>query len=167
MDIPRNPITLIDRSSAELPINVAFGIQAGTSVTFSCAGLPANAQCLFDPAVVQRVAGASIITKLTLRTGVSDPLAALGAGAVGSAGLALLALGAIRVNGTRRRRSASLSHWAIVLLIRSSTLAGCGGGGGGGGAAKSTSTPPGTYTIAVNATDGVSTQTVNVTLVVR
>jgi large repetitive protein len=164
---PSSPITLSDGSSAELPINVAFGSQAGASVTFSCAGLPANAQCLFDPAVVQRVAGASIITKLTLRTGVSDPLAALGAGAMGSAGLALLALGAIRVTGTRRRSRASLSHWAIVLLICSSTLAGCGGGGGGGGTAKSSATPPGTYTIAVNATDGVSTQTVNVTLVVR
>ena len=45
-------------------------------------------------------------------------------------------------------------------------LAGCGGGGGGHLSGPQT-TPPGTYTVTINATSGVTTASQSLTLVVQ
>jgi hypothetical protein len=62
---------------------------------------------------------------------------------------------------TRKRLTAfALPIMAFAFLL----WIGC---GGGGNAAKLTKTPAGTYTAAVTATSGASTQTTNLTIVVQ
>jgi len=142
------------------------------AVAFSCLGLPRGCTASFAPATVTPGASAATTT-LTLRT-TARP-AALGAAAVGPAGLVPPALGLVLllaafgawvfsrrtpVRAPARRRLA-----AAALVLLAIGLAGC--GAGGTNEPQNQGTPAGTYTIQVQGISGGLTVITPISLVVR
>lgn len=129
------------------------------AVQFSCAGMPQNAICSFQPASITFVSGtASASTVLTLTTG---QVARMDVGPRGrSEGnplrwAAIVAIpGLLSLFSRRRRLGAAFYNLSLILLVCGTLLwfTGCGGNSN-----KSTSTPPtgstpsGSYTMKVTA----------------
>jgi len=129
--------------------------QSGSSGTFSfsCASLPANSSCKFNPASEQIAANTTGTVTLQIATGtsssarnsgLSDMLFQLPLAACGFVVLPFVA---------GRRRRCFLSAILSVCLIGITSCAGSGGGGGGKPSAPAnSSTPAGTYSVVVTAT---------------
>ena len=164
-------ISISDAGSTDVTFNFTFANSTSGQMYYSCVGLPANSRCQFDPASLRSSAGGAA-GKVTITTGVNTKLAALGTGAAGTS-LAVLLLGAFGLSGRRQRRMVSITAFG-VLMTSMTLLGGCGGGGGGGGGgadpgnpAASAKSPAGNYAISIEATDGVTTQSISYTLTVK
>jgi hypothetical protein len=136
------------------------------AVTFSCSGLPSGAACSFAPDSVTPD-GSALKTTLTISTAAATArnLPWPGSWPPGELLLAGLSVPVLlrRRAGVRRRASRRvLALW----LFGAAILAGCGGGNSGGGSGGSLGTPAGTYTVAISATGGSTSHTVDYTLTV-
>jgi hypothetical protein len=145
--------------------NVTFTITGQTgyngTINFtsaSCAGLPAQSTCSFNPSSVTGSGSSKLtITTTAPHSSSLNPLRLWGTGSSGIfAGVFVLG-----VASKRRSRNRLLG---LLVLAGLAMLLGCGGGSGGGGGGG---TPPGTYAIRVSATDGAHSHTANFNLIVQ
>jgi hypothetical protein len=183
-----NPTSVTVNAGQTAQYNLQVAPAAGFSgtITVSCAGAPTNANCQLSATTLQvntanpAPLGVSIPT--TARTAIAPPAAPNAwppAGKVLPVYLLLvlmaILLGVI-ARGSRAHAIAPRLTWEktaalLILLAMLSAAAGCGGG-------TTTTVPPpppppptgtpaGTYTIAVTATSGNFSQSVNLTLIVN
>jgi hypothetical protein len=130
-----------------------------TPVTFTCAGLPAEAACVSTPAAGNGPNNV-VTTNITVTTmgphttrAQSDQRGLYFAMIFGG-----LPMGAILlIAGPRNRRWRVLMGLAVLALLV--TLPACGGGGGGGGGShQDPGTPTGNFTVTITATAGSLTE---------
>jgi FG-GAP-like repeat len=174
--------TVSSGQSVQTSLSISFGAAFTEAVTFSCAGLPANASCSFNPASIAPGA-ATIATTVTISTGTASAAFEGASGlrlsdssdnaegtrfAAGTGALLFGSLGAAAF-GLRRRRARSVLLIQLVLALSFGLLAACGGGGGGGSAGSGTvvATPNGTYSVSITANGGGVSKSVNYTLTVQ
>lgn len=153
------------------------------SVSFSCANLPPYASCLFNPANTGIVNGFTATTTLTITTqtvtvGSSHtapaPRTSVGRSRATTWMVAGI-FGFVFLVSRSRDRRYFFALLSLVLLMLLCLSCGGGGGGGGSGGAGGTApqtitqtTPPGTYTITVNANAGSALQhSTQITLIVN
>jgi hypothetical protein len=157
-------VTVTSGQGASVPLSVTGAASYSGSVTLTCAGLPANASCSFDPATLTLTGGTAQSSTLTVSTaagntaGVVEPL--LGPGMT-TLSCGIFAGGLLLLWPKRRR-----PYWMIIALA-GFTLLPLGCGGNSSSASKSNNTPPGTYTFQVIATAGTTQSTTSCTLVVQ
>jgi hypothetical protein len=138
----------------------------GGTINFSaasCAGLPRESTCSFNPASVTSTGS----TTLTISTTAAHSARLEGpAGWTTSLGATLAGIFLLGKKSRRRNWSCLLSLIAASCLI---TIVSCGGGssGGGGGGNKDPGTPAGTSTVTVTATSGTLTHTTALTLTIQ
>lgn len=129
------------------------------AVTFSCLGLPSEAQCTFSPASLSATGSTTVnITTVAktgmLQRGIHTPQWSL---ALAMSGMTVGGFFILGVPRSRRRRK-------LLLTILLGTLCvSCGGGGSGSnnqGPPPNAGTPPGIYVITLNATSGATTHSV-------
>ena len=132
------------------------------SVALTCAGLPANTTCTFTPATIPEASGASELTVQTTAPAHVGSKQSSNMRWPEQTGIAVVAAALLVIPYRRRRFDA---RWMLALLITFGVLSGCGAGPIAGG------TPPGAYTITVNATSSEYGQTLvhstNVKLTVK
>ncbi|HET9741545.1 MAG TPA: FG-GAP-like repeat-containing protein [Terriglobales bacterium] len=155
--------------SASFRLNLApFGSFAAP-ISFACSGLPALAACSFNPNSVTFTNSSSVAVAVTIST--AGPSASLrhvehpGIGgyfiyAIGGFGIIGLVLG-----GGTRRRSTNIIALCVLLVVVAGTIA-CGGGGSGssGGGTPPPpvpTTPLGTSTVTVTASETQNGNTVS------
>ena len=180
LSVPQGPATVAAGSSVTYQINgTSNGIV--NTVSFSCANLPSYASCAFNPPSLNMFSGFTSTTTLTVTTqavtfgsSLSAPAPRAPVGRSRRAAVLTLAglVGFVFLVGTRDRRSFTALLAVMLLMV---FCLSCGGGGsssssGGGGSPQAVThtTPPGTYTINVNAqTGGVLQHSIPITLVVK
>ncbi len=176
--------TVSSGQSVQTSLSISFGAAFTEAVTFSCAGLPANASCSFNPASIAPGA-ATIATTVTISTGTASAASdgtsdlrlsdssgnAEGTGfAAGTGALFFGSLGAAAFGLRRRRAPRSVLLIQLVLALSFGLLAACGGGGGGGGSAGSgtvAATPSGAYSVSITANGGGVSKSVSYALTVQ
>lgn len=127
--------------SASFQVNVT-GLQGfNQPLALSCSGLPANANCSFNPTTLPQGQGGS---QLVIQTA---PPHQTSAAAVSSSGTFLAVLALILLPGRKTRRSFITKVSALLLVW----LAVMGLGGCGSVTPITVGTPPGTYQVAVTA----------------
>ncbi len=154
-------------ASVTTPISISGMAAFSGTVTFACAGLPANASCSFSPSTVNVAAGSSAATVLTINTASGSNVAGAllplswGGGASLACGLMLLWPGV-----RRRRQRLFLLLGCCVFGVAALGAAGC-GGSSAKTTANSLSTPAGSYSFNVTATAGTAQTTMAYTLTVQ
>lgn len=141
--------------TASFTLTVAPINGMNSPVTFSCSGLPAVSSCAFSPASVTPN-GAPVSTTLTITTTAPTSTAALVTGLrpwtfawpLGVVVVGFLLIG--RDKAVAKRRFSLTGGMALALC-----MVGC-GGGGSKPPVTNIGTPPGAYSITVNATSGAS-----------
>ncbi|MCU1270243.1 MAG: peptidase and in, kexin, sedolisin [Acidobacteriaceae bacterium] len=127
----------------------------------SCTGLPAEAQCSFNPSSVTGANPPFTGTQLTITTMGPHPVG-LNRSWWGQrltwTFASLMLVGAFFLAPSpRRSKSLALAAFACVFAF---SAVSCGGGGGGGGSGSDPGTPSGSYTITVAGTSGSGTSAV-------
>lgn len=170
-----SPVTVPVGQSGTATITVTPEGLFGSTITFSCSGLPAESNCVFNP---PSFTPNSAVTASTVTLTTTAPSAAfpsdqferftpltLGIWLTGISGLILLA---------QRRRQ--MGRWVrcgatlAVVLAFAAFMSSCGGGGGGGGGGGNGNpgTPRGTSTVVVTASSsGNVSHQVNITFTVQ
>lgn len=151
------------------PVGASFN----GAVTLGCSGLPALAQCSFDPAAPVTPGNSAVNVVLTITTTAATSSARMS----GRSGWKFYAVwlllpgfvvGLLSV-GSGKRKATPLILITLLLLLVLPSCSGVSSGGGGGGGGQGT--PAGTYQVNVTGTSsGVSVdagQTTQVTLVVN
>jgi hypothetical protein len=160
-----------DSGTTTITVTPAFGF--ASAITFACSGLPAHADCTFNPATVTPSGSAASTTTLTIATNVANaslqrdlpnqqpsqrmPLLCI---------VLLGAIGLLRArrhfrNTTRSRSALNLSVLVLLLLgMAGAAVIGCSG-------SSSNSTPAGTSTVTITATGGSQTQTATLSVTVQ
>jgi hypothetical protein len=141
------------------------------AVTLSCTkGLPAGAQCLFNPSAPQTLTNGPVDVVMTISTVAptarSQPLSRRLI--LYTVGLFLPGIGMIWiVAGKSKRRKALSQGAALTFLVLTLTLilASCGGASSGGGTTPPP--PPNTYAITITGTSGSLSHSATVNLVVQ
>ncbi len=141
------------------------------AISYTCSGLPALSTCSFSPASIAAGSGStpvtlSIHTTAAIASGTAPSLPWKPSGPLFAFWLSLPALGIVSLGSGRhsRKRLSILGGLLVVGLVGS--FAACGGSSHHG----SPGTPPGSYTITVNASaaaPGIAKQTTTVPLVVQ
>jgi N-acetylneuraminic acid mutarotase len=169
-----SPLIIQSGSSGTTIITVTpTGGFTGT-LSFNCGALPTDASCSFSPASVTATSGGSApTTTLTVGTNGTNT-ASLRTGPGGTflpeifVAMILLPLGFTR--RVLRTRKAG-SRWLMgLLLLATASLAAAGMAGitgCGGKSSTSNSTPPGSYTIVIDATSGGTTIPLNLPITVQ
>ena len=151
-------ITVTSSSTPSFVISSGSGQQTALPITYTCTGVPTEANCLFSPGTMNTATTQSTTLTLTIQT--TAPTAKLQRPddrgtrifyAVLMPGL----FGIVLMFGTRKRSFATARMVALVVGLGFSTLwmASC-GGTAGGGSNSNPGTPIGSYPITVNATTG-------------
>ena len=174
--ITSNSGSVSSGQSAQTVLNLAFGSGFTQTVAFSCAGLPANARCSFNPASVTPGSGTPSTTVTISTGGVMSAWLGGGFGPNDTMTWGFIGIGSIGLAAMARRRrrmtwraSASL-FFAGLLAIG---LVSCGGddnGNAGQSAAPPIATmptPSGAYTVTISATAGAITKSVIYSLTVK
>ena len=148
-------------------MNLTFTAGFAQTVSFACAGLPANATCTFSPATV--TPSSATATTVRFDTAVASAAAQAGDGdspwtAVALSSIVLAVVARSRPRGKSRRGLSLLLAGSLGVLALSS----CGGGDGSvGGIVVPMPTPSGSYPLTISATAGAMTKTAVYTLTVR
>jgi uncharacterized repeat protein (TIGR03803 family) len=154
--ITANPATISVASGGTGTATLTAANFSTHSITFTCAGLPADAACSFG------ALSSSNTSLLTVTT--NDTIAGSREHGTGSLALYAIALpGLIAVVGLFRKRKRS-SRWLLLLLL---LPVGIGMTACNSGSNVSTDTPAGTSTFTVTATGGGQTATVSMNLTVE
>jgi len=135
----------------------------GSTVSFACSNLPAQATCTFVPAT-QPPTNSPVDIALTVATTAHTSSALERPRTFYATWLPLTGLGLIGivVIGRRRRSPKSILVFTATAVMMLLALAGCGSSKN-----LATGTPAGTYTVTVTATAGATAQSTNFTLVVQ
>jgi Abnormal spindle-like microcephaly-assoc'd, ASPM-SPD-2-Hydin/Beta-propeller repeat len=141
-------------------------------VTLTCTQVPVNAACSVTPSSLTLSSGGTATFRVTVTTAVSQAASFISRLSTRAAGCGFFFwfLG-LRFALRRRKalqfpRSCTLLLGIISLVIVAS-LAACAGGSGSSTSTSSTATPKGTYTLEVVATQGATTHSLPITLVVQ
>jgi hypothetical protein len=150
------------------------------AIAYTCSQLPALSHCSFSP---DQIAGGGGTAQVTLTVSTTSPIASLRKPAERNPrapfyALLLPLIGAVLAfsEQTNKRKCVAAGLALGLVLLLTILLPACGGGLTGGGSAGSVTpaqpgTPPGTYTVIVNATEGTGAQqlqhSVQLTLVVQ
>jgi hypothetical protein len=151
--------------------NLSIGATPGAAgaATLSCSGVPINATCTVSPSSLNLSSTASTAFTVTVNTQVVRT-ASLTFDGVKLASIGITFLAPVALLLTKRRR-VSYNVRSCVLglaLLPVIALIGCGGGGSTPPPVTQTfTTPPGTYTLTVNATTRGATVAQPLTLIVR
>lgn len=154
--------------SASFTLNLTpFGSFA-TPITFACSGLPALAACSFSPSSVTFTNSSSVAVAVTISTaGSSASLRQVEHPRIG--GYFIYAIGGFGIIGLvlaggTRRRSTKIIAFCVLLVVVAGTIA-CGGGSGssGGGTPPPPvpTTPLGTSTVIVTASETQNGNTIS------
>jgi hypothetical protein len=161
--------TVTAGQAATYSLSIAATPGAAGTATLSCSGVPTNATCTISPSSLSLSSSANAAFTVTVNTQVVRTASLTFDGMkLASIGLAFLAPVALVL--TRRRRVSYRVRACVVLLacMPLFALTGCGGGSGTPPPVQQTfTTPPGTYTLTVNATTGKATVLQPLTLIVR
>jgi hypothetical protein len=140
---------------------------AGT-ISFACTGLPAAANCSFNPATLTPN-GSAASTTLTIATTARTVASARPVSGGTLAAITGVGFLGIVFMGVPARRRRSL-RWAGMLLLGLAIVFGvasCGGGGSQQIQNNVTGTPAGTFSVTVSATSGTTTHSSVITLTVQ
>src|SRR5215469_16070024 len=135
----------------------------GGNVTLSCSGAPAAATCNVPSS--ESVGSTAVTFQATVNTTARSTairlLPRINLPPVSAAIVVLFGILAVALLASRRKRVLiALAFVSLYVIL----MASCGGGGGGGGGGGSHGTPSGTFTIVVTATNGSTSQSMNLTL---
>jgi hypothetical protein len=138
-------------------------------ISFSCKGLPAMANCTFNPATVtpnSEAANTTLTITTTAQTAFLTPLP-LGRHSIPRPLYAVwLAMPAMLVGLAARKRRKRLSTCLLFLIAGCLLQVGCGGGGGSTSTGTG-GTPAGNYTVTVTAAGGSTQQALPLTVIVQ
>jgi len=164
--------TVLAGQAATYSLSLVSGTSSSGTVTLSCTHVPANAQCTISPSSLSLASGQSANFTVTVNTGTSAV----------SLAARLHVLWAVCGFGWlltfplfRRRRRSNLFASALFsrqiplvlgFLLIATEVAGCGGGSYSPPPTPAT-TPPGTYTLQIVATEGTVTHSQSITLIVQ
>jgi len=166
-------VTITNGQNAVFPLLLSSAANVPGTVTFTCAGIPANATCNVTPASV--ALGTTTTVSVTILTGVSSSGSSSASrlwNRVGVLWFAMLLPIGLLARG-RHRLPRLISAVLLCLLIAAS---GCGAGRAipaesssnpGNPISTGPATPAGTYTIVASAGSAGLTRTINLTLVVQ
>ena len=159
-------LTIVQGQSASTVLTITpDGAFSGT-INLSCSGLPANAQCVFNPAQAMVTGNSAATVTLTVNTAGADGQLSYvdpealrrfergGSGARGGAMLAGLMLGVVLAWSAARKKSGRgvLARFGLLwVMLAGSGLIACGGATSSSSSAQSSATPAGNYTVMVNA----------------
>jgi len=138
-----------------------------TAVTYTCTGLPSLSTCAFSPSTITAGSGNTPVTLSILTTaaiaGATPPASPWKpSGPFFAFWLAMPALGIVSLASRRQSRKRLGILGGLLALGLIGAFAGCGSTHHG-----SPGTPPGTYTITVNAVSGIAKQSTTVQMVVQ
>jgi hypothetical protein len=165
-------ITVVHGQNANYCLTVNSTNGFDQTITFSCTNLPPNASCFFSPTLLTPVIGTTAYFGLSIATrtatnqnGPHTQLApGLHLGWLGTTPVLALLLW---LPGLRRCRIFKLRRALFAMLVclaAFTTLNGC---GSNSGSVVAATTPPGTYSITINAAAATSTHTFTVTMIVQ
>jgi subtilase family serine protease len=154
--------------SGSSSIGISNSTNFSGTITLTCAGLPAEAACVFSPSSIT-ASGAPGTTTASITVTTTAATAALASRrrilvAGWTVGIGLL-FSVVLMGGTKRQLRGACMFLLMLAVIG---VPGCGGGGGGSkGPPPNPGTPAGSYNIAVSATSGSSVSTSGFLLVVQ
>lgn len=168
-------LSIASGQNAVYPLLLGSAANVPGTAIFTCTGTPANATCNVTPETI--TLGSTSTISVTIDTGIATGGANTALQSTDPSGrsksflwlAALLPFGLLAFGRTSRMR---LFSFGLVCLLF--VASGCGSGriipptdGSGGQPSNGTTTPAGTYTIAVSAVSAGLTRTVNLTLIVQ
>lgn len=150
--------------SMTVPIALtSYGGYTGT-IALSCSGLPAPATCSMGQSSFTVTADGTKTFKLSIQTGTASSTVESAVLAKGCAPLfAFGVLSSLLLSFTRKGTAVRRAALFVLLLSLSATLMGC----GGASAASTSGIKPGSYSLIVKATDGVTTHILSNTIVIE
>jgi len=173
---PPNQSQTVNPGQTSGPYNLSIqpvGASFNAAVTLNCSGLPAFAQCRFNPAAPVTPGNSAATVVMTISTAASSAAvrhAGLHALMMLVPGIVIgwLAIGrsveSRALTSRKLRRLGSIVMLSVLFLA----LLSCGGASSGGGGGSGQGTPPGTYSITVTGTSpGAESATTQVTLIVN
>jgi FG-GAP-like repeat len=158
-------VAVTSGQNGSVSLSVMGGASYTGSVTLTCAGLPADASCTFDPATVNLAGGTPQSSMLTVSTAAGN-MAGTVKPFLGS-GMTTLSCGVFAGSLLLLWPKSRRASWMILALAGFILLPlGC-GGNSSSSTSKSNGTPAGTYKFQVIATAGTTQATTSCTLVVQ
>ena len=161
--------TVAAGQTATYNLSIAATPGAAGTVTLTCNSVPTNATCSISPSSLNLSSGANASFTVTINTQVVRT-ASLTLEGVKLASIGLTFLAPVALLLTTRRKTSYRVRACVLLLACLPVIAliGCGGGGSSKPPTTQTfTTPPGTYTLTVNATTGKATVSQPLTLTVQ
>jgi YVTN family beta-propeller protein len=170
-------LTLTEGTAVSFSLTISSNSSLSAPVTFACAGLPTNTNCLFSPS---SLSPSALPGKVNVTVGTNG----LARGAVPAKGMfqlwyGLAILGLVftglepnpegrRIRSSRTRvsgiRSRAAAIFPLIIIVVMMTGLGCGSGRSVGN--NNTVTPTGSFPITITATSGSLQATANITLTV-
>lgn len=137
------------------------------TAALTCTGAPIGASCTLSPSQLTVSTGQTPFTVTVTTTASSTSARNNSRNGILTLAFCLLAM----IGGRRFRKGLRNLTWALCFALMSLSLISCGGGGGGsgggGGGGGNTGTPPGTYSLSINATSGIAQTSYSLNLTVQ
>jgi len=163
-------VTIANGQNAVFPLLLSSAANVPGSVTFTCAGMPANSTCNITPSTVPL--GNTTTVSVTVLTGVASTAPSYRSSATRPTLLWFAMLSPLGLLALRRTRRAGLAGFVVMCLLLSAS--GCGAGrtiplsdGSSPNPPQGPVTAPGTYTVVASAASAGLTRSVNLTLIVQ
>jgi hypothetical protein len=164
-------------NSAQFTVTIVPQGAFGSSISFTCSGLPSLSSCTFSPGMATPFAS-SATTQLTITT--TGPTTSLTLPTPGNwsnlfrdTGFIFPAILICYVGLAKPKRVKKMGHFGVLILAGSFLFQiACGNGGNnsgstGGGSSGTSGTPAGTYTVTVMGSTGSTQHTTTVSLTVQ
>ena len=164
LTLSQTALTVPAGSVGSFNLNISSNGTLVSAITFSCAGLPANATCLFNPS---SLSPGALPGQVTVNINTNTVAKVLGArGGIGGFWYGLTVMGIVFAGVKQRScRTKSLLAIATLLLLVVAGL-GCGSAGKTQPINSSVATPIGVSSVTVTASSGSSQAAINITLTV-
>jgi hypothetical protein len=170
--VGKSSMTVVQGQTAYYTLTVTSLGSQGGAVNFQCVKAPTNSLCLFNPPQLNglptNVAGN---VRLGIATGAPTKASLIRErSGPGWRGTIMLACGLVALPLVWRRRRLRLQMLCLAMMLAGMSygVTGCAGSSGSGGQSHlGGGTPPGSYTVTVNATSAGVTHSVTVTVVVN
>ena len=147
-------LTVASGQTASYTLSIAPLNGSEGTFTFSCGTLPANSQCIFNPATESLGAGTTGTVAVRVATGQSSPAASVPVRSEEHLSRAwLIVFGAVLVPFAARRRSRNVTLFLLFAISIAAVTSCVGASGGSSGGPRPTQpgvTPPATYLIPVS-----------------
>jgi hypothetical protein len=163
-------VTISSGQNAVFPLLLTSAANVSGTVTFTCGGIPANANCNVTPASV--ALGSTSTIAVTVLTGVTNTSSLVDRLLKKDPVLWLTTLLPLSLMGLRRHRLPRLAAGALLCMLIAAS--GCGAGreiplegGPGSGPPTGPATPAGTYIVAASASCAGFTRSISLTLIIQ